>query len=187
MTRYKLPDALGGGEFERLTGYKSKAGDDWRMRFDIPGVGLVDVPLEALTEVKPSLPEEPPDKAVVLWCGEAYQRDDKVVDPEYNWFGDQGWVSWRDMHAGGETIVRLVPAHEPVELPWTCRDVDGSPDLEIRVMSGAFGRFKDAVVRVASGPDGIGIALNVDGLRQLARAATTAADLLDAAKVPDVR
>jgi hypothetical protein len=39
------------------------------------------------------------------------------------------------------------------------------------------------LIRVASGQDAIGIALDVDGLRELARAVTTAADVLDAAEV----
>lgn len=106
--RYKLPEALGGGEYEALTDYRSKAGDDWRFRFRIPDVGLVDVPAESLTEVKPPLPPEPPTGSVVrdkhgrVWVslhGSAWAWQSVVGGKE----------RWEDLVAGRGPLIPLVP------------------------------------------------------------------------------
>jgi hypothetical protein len=119
--RYLFPDDLGGGEHEALTSFCSKAGNDWRFRFDLPGIGLVDIPEGALTEVKPPLPEEPPVGSLVHLASD-YGVYERVA---------RGWLNAGDAAGkafdwdtlirlnSGDAPVRLVPDPfaEPVELP----------------------------------------------------------------------
>lgn len=111
---------LGGGEYEPLTSFNSKAGDDWRVRFSIPDVGLVDIPMAALTEVKPPLPPEPLNGSFVRAGEHYFQRDDQRLDMDHSaWWNlsDDRWSTWEQVCQLG-TPVRLVPAPEPVALPW---------------------------------------------------------------------
>ena len=58
MTRYRLPEALGGGEYEAIAvGTGEGAGGPFR-RFEVPGIGRIQVPASACTEV---IPPQPPN------------------------------------------------------------------------------------------------------------------------------
>jgi len=129
--RYKLPEALGGGEYEALTDYRSKAGDDWRFRFRIPDVGLVDVPAESLTEVKPPLPPEPPVGSVVLdqngrvWQSRAGRPGPDSVSQWQSVMGGQ--QPWTYVGTLKPTLLVPDPFAEPVELPWEDASTMGTP------------------------------------------------------------
>jgi hypothetical protein len=179
MTRYRLPDELGGGEYEALTDFRSKAGDGWRHRFNVPGVGLVDVPTECLIEVRPPLPPEPPVGAVVLFGGEAVQRfeDNELADDASAHWASVGttdrWTWARLVEIGG-TLVHLASAPEPVALPWSCYDAEVSQTHD--EVEGP-GRH----VYVSTKPARYGYAhLKPAEAREMARALWTAADAVEA-------
>lgn len=119
--RYRFPGQLGGGEYDALTGF-SVAGDDTRMRFCIPDVGVVDVPEAALTKVEPPLPPEPPDRTIVAvgTVGRAlYERNDVPDIRQWQGLHDKAWYTWAEVCEDG-TPVRLVPDPAAgVELPWS--------------------------------------------------------------------
>jgi hypothetical protein len=185
MSRYKLPDVLGGGECV----FHSKGYQDgcWIVELvdTMPGMRL-ELESSALTEVEPPLPDEPPVGSFV-----AAGTNGNLLPLYRRW--REGWMAvesledatWPEICAesqerAGRSPVRLVPAPEPVELPWTGSDADGDDDgrkIHVDCMLGL------TLIRVVSGQDAIGIALDVAGLRELARAVTTAADALDAAEV----
>ncbi len=174
---YQFPDGLGGGVHQALTEYSSKAGDDWRLRFVLPNIGLVDVPASALVEVPPPLPPEPPVESVVLVGGEAAQRfEDNPNYPGTPWagVGSGQRYSWAQLCTlggwHGDPVVApvlLVPAPEPVELPWTTRDTD---DYNVEVDA------SDKQVYVTASA----AYMTPDQAREMARALWTAADAAEA-------
>ncbi len=129
MTRYKLPEALGGGEVTEC-----------RTVFAIPegfrAVGLVGssdsdrwlylVPVDALTEIKPPTPPEPEPGAYLIGGVLCVRfRDDQTI---HRWWVETSGVpggfvsySWPDaigIFTEDVTIRRLVPEMAEVELPW---------------------------------------------------------------------
>jgi hypothetical protein len=121
--RYKLPEALGGGEFD-------DAGD-WTIgtvafRFD--GIeGLVYLPRALLTEVRPPLPEEPPVGTVVRallpdedeqWVFERLGR--RTDGKDWGAAGRDEAFAWADLNVRATPVVLVPdPFAEPVALPWS--------------------------------------------------------------------
>jgi len=170
--RYKLPEALGGGELDEYRhvdgGTEAPVGT---VAFLVEGC-IVAVARGLLTEVKPPLPEEPPFGAVVLDSDEqAWQRF--MPTPP----GDRSGVEWScagegadECWAGLQTygpLTRLVPDPfaEPVELPWK-REFDTSTLIVER--SNASNR--------AVYVDGMYGHITADEARAMARALMAAAD-----------
>jgi hypothetical protein len=124
MTRYQLPDALGGGEYDEapITGAIASC-----KGFIIDG-HTVAVHEALLTEVVPPLPPEPPPGSVVRACGRVFeQRPDGEPG---RWFDTwtNGWTRWSKVCEEGPPAL-LVPdplAGAP-ELPWEHRFTDGGP------------------------------------------------------------
>jgi hypothetical protein len=86
VTRYRLPDALGGGEWEG----DPKASSD-TVKFDLPGGGHFWVTVQDVDEVKPPLPPEPPYQSIVTEAPElglallraaAGQQEDRAQQEE---------------------------------------------------------------------------------------------------------
>jgi hypothetical protein len=127
--RYRLPEFLGGGEFEAAAVNDSGQ----YIGFDFPGFGINRTwfPLSVLTEIEPPLPPEPPVGAFV-----AAGADGNLL-PFYRRL-DEGWgivggsidgVTWADICAmsqkrANRPPVLLVPdpLAEAPELPWECED-----------------------------------------------------------------
>jgi hypothetical protein len=121
--RYKLPESLGGGEYDCI--FDSDLCEDGRsVAFDLPDLDrIVLLPSWILTPVKPPLPEEPPVGAYRIggvlcmrvssepakcWV---YQTKDELFSEE----------TFADLCSDfGTDVVRLVPDPfaEPVALPW---------------------------------------------------------------------
>lgn len=118
--RYRLPEALGGGEVEVLHGF-ARLEDDGRVDVKMEGLSEVaTVPRTWLTKVEPPLPPEPPVGAVVVDSeGDAWQRRKNEWGVRH-WVtptsGDQDWATLVE-HYG--PLTRLVPDPAAgVELPW---------------------------------------------------------------------
>lgn len=116
MTKYRLPEALGGGEVDVLHGM---ARDDGRVDCDVPEVGIVTVPFRALTEVQPP---EPPIGAFVHLASYygLYERIDRGwIDGTLTGGKAYEWETLVRLNSG-DTPVRLapVPFVEPVKLRW---------------------------------------------------------------------
>lgn len=116
--RYRLPDILGGAEFEAAEDTGSLL-----VGFDIDGVSeRLWFPRQDLTEVKPLLPPEPPDLTVLRAGHAVYQRDDNA--PATQVTAGQWWMAGRLHSTDWASIAhldfeRLVPAPEPIALPWS--------------------------------------------------------------------
>ncbi len=177
MTRYKLPEVLGGGEHESVGTHGAMVG------FELDGVtGRLWLTTTDLTEVKPPLPPEPPvgtfAYAVVddLNCGETvlHRRSETGID----WLDlrRQRWFTWADICSWPIVPVLLVPAPEPVELPWT-----GGASLGHAVSLGRLGA-REPLLQITrkDGSSAASCHLGADDLRALARAAWTAADQAEA-------
>lgn len=124
--RYRLPDALGGGEFG---GYVHGG----VATFEVPGVGRVMLPEESVAEVAPPLPPEPKALASVVQIGASFfeKRDDAGI----NWFdvGANTWVTWEQVcSVGTPTVLVPDPFAEPVELPWH-HHTDDNDDIFVTV------------------------------------------------------
>lgn len=124
-TRYRLPDALGGGECT-IKDKDQRYGPDRYVRATV-GEGdeaiTVDLLRGLLTEVKAPLPEEPPVGAIVMVDGEAVQHFDEPYEGKFDWASvgspkRLSWVQLCDLALPG-TPTRLVPDPfaEPVTLP----------------------------------------------------------------------
>lgn len=131
MTTYKMPQVLGGGEVEATEEWGGCAGG--RPEYQIGGITVLMPPGMPLEAVKPPLPAEPPVGGVVRADFKAQDMLDieswvfehgEIPAPNGNsWCGagrDEAF-SWAQICELG-TPVRLVPAPEPVNLPWECRD-----------------------------------------------------------------
>ena len=172
--RYRLPeDVFDGGEYEgSLTTF---AGEPW-VRFDVDGVRFY-VGLDALTEVKPPLPEEPPDLTVLRAGTAVYQRDDGG-GPMHRW-----WMAGRAQSTDWPSIAdlaftRLVPEPfaEPVELPWQATGgADGDRPWSVGVETST-GATPMVLVNAAVCGRGAGVYLFAAGARRMARALWAAAD-----------
>jgi len=103
MTRYRLPAELGGMELPEDTGgvldvligvHRARA-EAWMLRFDIPGVGRIRVQREALEEVKPPLPPEPPLMSLVQVGVDFYHRRSKTGIDWFKVGSDNTWETWQ--------------------------------------------------------------------------------------------
>lgn len=184
MTRYRLPDALGGMELPEDTGgvldVRSTgrgdvegSGEAWLLRFDIPGLGRIRVQREALVEVKEPLPPEPPVGSVVLFGGEAVQRVEEGDADTESWMGvgSSARYTWAFLCQINKDhpVVRLVPdpLTEAPELPWR----DGDHGLEVRreVGCGCNGQADgDRLVRLNLGSDSVALSPKVATVAGLA-------------------
>lgn len=126
VTRYQLPDALGGMVLPEDTGGQREVLTDgttavWLLRFDIPGVGRVRVQKEALVEVKPPLPPEPPRGAVIK-VGEALFHH-HLRESAVGWVNlrTDSWTTWEALHRRNDGVPVLLvpdPLADAPELPW---------------------------------------------------------------------
>ena len=171
MARYRLPEALGGGEcIFYAKGYAP--GCVIVELVDVaPGL-RVEIEEVALTEVKPPLPPEPPNGVVYIEGWGYWQKFSGF------WEGtvSRKCNSWADVCALG-TPVRLVPDPfaEPVEHPWE-RQI-GTPYVYIS------GADHDGTVGFTVGPTlntSDGYSLTAKEARVMARALETAADQAEA-------
>lgn len=125
--RVKLPNALGGAEVDAIVA------DPLPMMIagqpvaacHVPDVGWVAVPTSKLTDVPPPLPPEPePGMYEVRRPGSSGQWliQRCAAHPDaWRMAGHEGWLSWPEVLQiiPGATVTRLVPAPEPVTLPWS--------------------------------------------------------------------
>jgi hypothetical protein len=108
--RYRLPDALGGGEFAGTE-------DDGYVSIEIPGSGIVKFPTVLLTRI---IPREPEDESWVTlarpdcWPQDVYSRHDTAAQSsgqpaEFHWWwhDEKRWVPWDAVYQRG-TPVRLM-------------------------------------------------------------------------------
>ena len=152
MTRYKLPDVLGGGEFGAAYVHAGMA------HFDIPEVGRVTVPETKIVEV-PTPPE--PDPGAWSIGGVLAVRWADGGDTRWAYEGQrQGYtadwdVVWTVLGGPGVTIHRLVPessdrAQPPtVDLPWRHKD-SGGDSVEIALIPTPAGEVAALVVEEGS-------------------------------------
>lgn len=122
MSRYKLPEALGGGELD------SAMVDHDLAYFDLPGTNRrFMVPTDCLAEVPPPIPPEPGPGAYLIGVGLAY-RDLGVTTSRWHWqirakgrsASNRHWAEvWEKLGGPDVTIVPLIPdpAHG-ITLPW---------------------------------------------------------------------
>lgn len=166
--RYKLPDALGGGEYEGS--FEEHLAGVIRLNFN--GRAIY-VPLDMLTEISPPIPPQPGPGAYLI-------GDSMALAVRFENDGDPNWLSmpggwrhwedlWRDLGGPDVTITRLVPERvetvEPVTLPWQGESAYGTP---IRVE-----RERDGEVGIVIGNRDIGMVGAVctpEGTREFANA-----------------
>jgi hypothetical protein len=164
--RLRLPDELGSAEFEtnRRTSYAG------RVTVTVEGVGEVSFPENVLTDVPPPLPEEPPAGTTVLIRGDGEMRGDCVWHRHAGgWYGTT-WpnqISWRALCDMDPAPVPMVPALEPVNLPWWGPNTNG-----IQEMVGVEGAVAD---EIAVKVDGEPAYVSRPVARTMARALLTAA------------
>lgn len=121
MKTYLWPKVLGGGEHEE---YRHVTGETeaplGTVAFLVDGK-LVCIAVSLLTEVNPQ--PEPGFYAL------SYKDGSKLVAERDgdSWYiaGTHGSVPWGAVRSDLASIARLVPAPEPVELPWERIDTDG--------------------------------------------------------------
>jgi hypothetical protein len=177
MTRYKLPEALGGGEV--IVGERWP---DGRTTVTAPmvddGTVHLRLPLDLLTEVAEPLPEEPPIGSVVR--AQLVDEDEPrmwqlITDHDYG----AGWYAaglgmcfeWAALCKRG-TPVPLVPAPAPVDLPWNLRDISGVADRFAMVQPG--GHL--SILTIGDRRESYSVVLAPTQARDMARALWTAAD-----------
>ena len=171
MSSYKLPDILGGGVVKVLHGMARE--DDLVDCVLSDGSHLV-LPLRRLTKVEDPLPEEPPVGSVVRaqlvdedepWM---WQRTTPTIGYGAGWYaaGLGMCFEWAALCTRG-TPVLLVPAPEPVELPWR-GESNGTRPIAVTQRS-------INTVRVDVGRDE-GFNIEAATARDMARALWTAAD-----------
>lgn len=122
MTRYLLPDILGGIEVEDVgdqvhglsVGVKTLMEN---VTVEVPGVGLCQIPRNKLTLVEPALPQEPPVRAVVLdRDGDAWIRNAADDKP---WACFELSADWAHLNNKYGPLVHMVPDPAAnVELPF---------------------------------------------------------------------
>ncbi len=185
-TRYRLPDNMGA----HWVAVIHKGPDYWDVVVDL-GDESFPAQLPGSVLVVPPEPPEPPMHSVVLVDNPAdtttsgYTQGSVMRRYLGGWSAPAGagtlWT-WAELCATG-TPVLLVPAPGPIALPWTCPDVEDEGDgLTIQVCGPVRGFAANVIVRVSTEMgEALGIALGADQLRELARAATAAADVLDGA------
>lgn len=180
---YKLTEALGGGECEIAEQQVPTGAWPNHVVVKVPdeqvGAWYVLVPRDALTEVKPPEPTE------LGWylatIGETTQIVRKVEAEGWSVGSNGGFLStWKTLNEDfpGITMVRLIPAPEPVTLPWKGADHDGR-SIDVQRTEGHLEeRHPGLGVFVATSFHGGFI--RPDQAREMARALWTAADEAEA-------
>lgn len=150
MTRYKLPDALGGGEVEAREWWSGCAGAQAEYELD-GGCKIVMALGERLELVKPPLPPEPGPGLYLFEYGP--NGDTFVAEDEdgYGWHvaGYEGGLTWEELQDRwpGAKFRRLIPEPEPVELPWHATDIEGNA---IVVERSNYPQFGDAYIQIGT-------------------------------------
>lgn len=175
-TRYRLPEILGGAECV----FHSKGYQDgcWIVELvdTVPGMRL-ELESTALVAVAPPLPPQPPLWAtVVVGEHQIFQHQPRGSVSGYSVPGHPEDYTWAEVCSGG-TPVPLVPAPEPVELPWSAPYRDGVIGIEVFI--------KDAAPDCEGGTARVGVLGKDIGItwaeaREMARALWTAADAAEA-------
>lgn len=170
MTRYRLPEALGGGEFEASEVHAQKAGF-------VSGEHVVWIPVAWLTKVEPPLPPEPPLWAVVVDKHERVWQH--VSDGRGEWtctVADLG-AEWDELQEYAP-LVRLVPDPAAgVELPW---------DRGLwSVRTSHIGIEAHVVIQAPVGQNYVSERVSVDVARELAGVLLAAADAAEAVRDGD--
>lgn len=183
--RYRLPESLGGGEFEAFIDYHrvGELGADF-VRFDVPGVGLVDIERGGLTEVKPPLPPEPPIGSVVRDKNGRVWVSLQGPTP-YVWQSTVGGKErWADLVAGRGPLTLLVPDPfaEPVELPYT---LSVGHHTKVRISAPVSRIGPIVALSLASGGRFVSPDMAPATARDLARALWAAADAAVTEKLPE--
>lgn len=128
MTRYRLPDALGGGEIEATEVWGGCAGGrpEYHLADDITVLAPMGQPFEMVEQPPP----EPPTGTIVLVRAGADRRYDcAFLRTEYSgWYGTtfmehRTWEQLLEMDPAPALLV-VDPFAEPVELPWKRHDVE---------------------------------------------------------------
>ncbi len=121
MTRYRLPEILGGGEVDALETWGGCAGG--RPEYRIEGI-TVTMPAGTPMEPVDTTPPEPEPGAWLIGDVPVIRSPDSQAT--YPWLreSDHGaqydtWAdTWKALGGPGITPRRLVPEPAPVELPW---------------------------------------------------------------------
>ncbi len=180
MSRYKLlPPIFGGVEMD------GTETDGVGAEFALEGfAGKIWLPANMLDEVLP-LPPEPTNLGAVVQIRMEGLTPGNIL---FQLFGE-GWtepgrdkdgpgfryLSWAEVCGYGPPVL-LVPAPEPVNLPWVSR-------VELGYRASMFKLGATAPLLAIERRDGTAVAsvhIEADDLRSLARAAWTAADRMDA-------
>lgn len=152
MTRYKLPDCLGGAIVEGEKKWPHGGGIDHELSITVPGLARQITLFESdVTEVKPPIPDAPEPGAYLI--GTALVILTRTEDDDRTFVhqpGDRAGIEWSHWWAEygaarvgltANDIHRLVPessdrAQPPtVRLPWTHQD-HGGDGVEIGVTGG---------------------------------------------------
>ena len=167
--RYRLPEALGGGEFEANEIWGGCAGG--RPEYHLAGGVTILAPKgEPFGEVEPLLPPKPPMWSVVL---DRHQRAwQHVDDGRGEWtctVADLG-AEWDELNREDGPLTLLVPDPfaEPVALPWTLKGEAVIHSVRVRVAEGS--------VLPDFGYGNHGTVLDPEDARSFARALWAAAD-----------
>lgn len=151
MKTYRLPEELGGAEFEAGEFHHPNTSIG---RYQYRGNGFALWMGSKLSEVPPPIPAEPEPGAYLLGGKVALRVDEDAMDEtsRWTWIEDsddlwtwEDWAKcWADLGGPGITPQRLVPETPEVELPWTGvfgaarinvgRDEDG--DVFVETVSG---------------------------------------------------
>jgi hypothetical protein len=124
--RYRLPEALGGGEIEAEEIWGGCAGGRPEYRLQ-GGVTILAPAGEPFAPVVPPLPPEPPQDSVVAVI---YPNTTTLVFQRWqgSWRrpGYEETYRWADINGFEGTVVTLVPDPfaEPVELPWKGQGIE---------------------------------------------------------------
>lgn len=121
MTRYKLPDVLGGGEHEATV----NSGSQGRVVFHFDGGAVLWIPPDQLVALPDPVPAEPEPGAYLIGTTPFIRQSGEHAR---EWLGAGFHVrTWAEVWfaAGGPdvTITKLVPAMPEVELPWGVHEV----------------------------------------------------------------
>jgi len=174
--RYKLPESLGGGEYETVDATGAIASCE---AFIVDGHTVL-VHRALLTEVKAPLPEEPPYGTVVRtlirdedepWVFERLSMSDRTDGKNWGAAGRDEAYAWADLNVRAAPIILVPdPFAEPVELPWERK---GTPYVFIATDGGT------GYLGLTIGPSEItshGYSLDADEARDMARALMAAAE-----------
>lgn len=183
MARYKLPEALGGGEVEAEMTWSGC--DGARREYKVAGsVTILTYSNEPLREIPPPYPTEPADGSVLRLVepngkSQIVERDDGALssEGEYRWWStnEEGSLRWVDLPVRGATIIPLVPALEPVSLPWKARSQTGHFEFTVTpCRDSPSGRLNGNVNVAIDGLNATATATNAVA-REMARALLTAA------------